>query len=166
MSIPKFNTIVYATDLGDKMRPVFRHAIGLAQHYQAKIIMLHVVEPLSATGLAVLDTYLPKQAAKVSEEGGLKKVLKRMKKRLEQFCIDEVEGYQKGKEASLVSDIVVVSGHSAEEINKVAEEYGADLIVVGTHTDSSFGHGLLGSTARKLTHTATRPLLVIPVGRD
>ena len=44
--------------------------------------------------------------------------------------------------------------------------YGADLIVVGTHTDSSFSHGLLRSTARKLTHTATRPLLVVPVGRD
>jgi hypothetical protein len=31
-TLPEIKTILYATDLGRYMRPVFRHAISLAQH--------------------------------------------------------------------------------------------------------------------------------------
>lgn len=161
MSIPKYKTILYATDLSENMRPVFRHAVGLAQEYKAKVIMLHVAEPIGATGQMFLETYLPKEAAKLTEEGGLKKLLKVMKKRLEAFAEEEIGD----RKASRVSDIVVVSGNAAEEIQKHAAEYAADLIVMGTHTKSGITHGLLGSTARQLIHASDRPVLVIPVNK-
>ncbi len=47
MDIPRYKKILYATDFGENMRPVFSHAIGLARQYDAQIIMLHVAEPLS-----------------------------------------------------------------------------------------------------------------------
>ena len=55
------NTILYATDLTDHMRPVFKTAINYARKFEATIIMLHVVEPLGATGEAVLSLYLPEK---------------------------------------------------------------------------------------------------------
>ncbi|WP_428606585.1 universal stress protein [Sedimenticola sp.] len=157
MSIPTYKTILYATDLGKNMRPVFRHAIGLAQQYQAKIIMLHVAEPIGNTGMAVLELYVPDMSEDFEHEE-LKEILARMEKRLEDFYTDEL-----GEDSDLVSDVTVVTGRPAEEIQKYAAAHNADLIVVGTHTTPSFGAALLGSTARKLINISDRPVLVVPV---
>ena len=163
MSIPKYRKILYATDLGDHMRPVFRHALSLAKQYKAQVVMLHAIEPLGASGEAVLEAYLPKRADKLREEA-LKKTLKLMKKRLQAFYQDELE--ELGEKPKLVSEVVVASGHPVDEICKTADDENADLIVIGTHTEGGFGHGLLGSTARKLVHVSKRPVLVVPVKRD
>ena len=76
MSTPQYKKILYATDLGERMQPVFHHAIGLAQQYGGKIIMLHVVEPLGTTGRALIDHYAPNLAMKL-EQDGLKEILAR-----------------------------------------------------------------------------------------
>lgn len=157
MSIPTFKTILYATDQGKHMRPVFRHAISLAQHYQAKIIMLHVAEPIGNTGMAVLELYVPEMSEDFEQEE-LKGILARMEKRLEKFYTDEL-----GEDSDLVSDVAVVTGRPAEEINKYAVAHDVDLIVMGTHTSDSFGASLLGSSARKLINMSDRPVLIVPI---
>jgi len=163
MSIPKYKTILYATDMGEHMRPVFRHAISIARQYGAKIIMIHVVEPLGPTGEWVLRTYMPKSADSFTKES-LDKMLKKMKERVEKFYRDELS--EQDKKVGLVAKILAVSGDCADQINNHAESLNVDLIVMGTHTDDGFGHGLLGSTARKLTHISKRPVLVVPVQVD
>lgn len=160
MTTPVYKKILYATDLSPRMKPVFSHAIGVAQQYGGKIIMLHVVEPLGMTGRALIDHYAPNLAEKLEHEG-LQAILVKMKQRLQAAYIDELGS--EGRSAHLVSEILVVSGHSAEAINHHAERLDVDLIVVGTHTDNTLGHRLLGSTARRLTHEATRPIMVVPV---
>lgn len=159
MSIPTFKTILYATDLGKNMRPAFRHAISIAQQYQAKIIMLHVAEPIGSTGMAVLELYVPDMSDDFEQEE-LHGILKRMEQRLEAFYTEEL-----GKDSDLVSEVAVVTGRPAEEIKKFAAAHDVDLIVMGTHTSSSFGGSLLGSTARKLVNSSDRPVLVVPVGK-
>ena len=160
MSIPKYKTILYATDLGEHMRPVFRHAISLARQYNAKIIMIHVVEPLGPTGEWILGAYMSKSAKKFAQDN-LQEILKKMKKRVQEFYQEELS--EQDKKVGLVSNIYAVSGDCAEQLNSHAESLDVDLIVMGSHTDIGFGHGLLGSTARKLTHISKRPVLVVPV---
>ena len=160
MSIPKYKTILYATDMGEHMRPVFRHAISLARQYDAKIVMIHVVEPLGPTGEWVLRAYMPKSAESFTKKK-LAEILKKMRKRVEEFYQDELS--DQDKKTGRVSNIYAVSGDCAAQINSHAESLDVDLIVMGTHTDDGFGHGLLGSTARKLTHISKRPVLVVPV---
>ena len=53
----------------------------------------------------------------------------------------------------------VVSGYAAEEIVSVAEEVGADLIVLGTHGRKGIDKILFGSVAEKVIKTATVPVL-------
>jgi nucleotide-binding universal stress UspA family protein len=162
MDIPRFKKILYATDLGHNMRPVFLHAIGMAKQYQAQIIMLHVAEPLGTVASWALETYLPNSSdLELSEEGGLKKVLAEMQQRLEAFYHEEME--DDPDRDHLVSDIIVASGNTAEEIQEHAEKLDADLIVIGTHTSSGMGHGFIGSAARRVIHIADRPVLVVPV---
>jgi nucleotide-binding universal stress UspA family protein len=89
MSIPTIKTILYATDLGKNMRPAFRHAISIAQQYQARIIMLHVAEPIGNTGMAVLELYVPDMSDDFEQEE-LRGIIKNMEKRLEDFYTDEL----------------------------------------------------------------------------
>ena len=157
MNIPEYKTILYATDMGQHMRPVFRHAISLAQHYQANIIMMHVAEPLGSTGMAVLELYMPEKMGSFHKDD-MKSILRDMKKRLHAFYLEEL-----GDDSELVGRVAAVSGHPAEEIAKYAADKNADLIVIGTHTGDKFDSVFLGSTARKLIHICDRPVLVVPV---
>jgi nucleotide-binding universal stress UspA family protein len=158
-TIPEIKTILYATDLGRNMRPVFRHAIGMAQHYDAKIIMLHVVEPIGSTAEAVLSAYLPDKKVDVMEREGMKKVLKQMKARVEKFCEDEMALCE--KKSSMVKEILVTTGRPADRIPQEAEKHQADIIIMGSCSEG-FGHGLLGSTARHVTQISHLPVMVVP----
>jgi nucleotide-binding universal stress UspA family protein len=157
----EIKTILYATDLGDKMRPVFRYAVTLAQKCGAKISMLHVSEVLSQQVHWAIQTYMPEADTRQIEQEGMKEVKDRMRARLAAFCKEELG--QSPEQSNLVSDVSVVTGKPAETIVKVAEDRNVDLIIIGTHTDSAFGSSLLGSTARKVTQLSKKPVLVVPV---
>jgi nucleotide-binding universal stress UspA family protein len=53
-------------------------------------------------------------------------------------------------------------GGPAHQIAHVAEELGADVIVVGTRGHSSFGGFLSGSVTQRLIHLAHCPILAVP----
>jgi nucleotide-binding universal stress UspA family protein len=44
--IPKIKKILYATDLSKNSVYAFRYAIDMAQKLDARIIILHVIEPI------------------------------------------------------------------------------------------------------------------------
>ena len=159
-TLPEIKTIIYATDMGRHMRPVFRHAISLAQHYKAEIIMLHVLEPLGSTGEAVLSTYLPGKKLEKFEQEGMKKILKKMKERLEAFCDEEMQLCD--RKNSMVRDILVTTGRPADRIPQEAEKHNADLIVIGSCSKGFLSSGLLGSTVRHVTQVSHLPVLVVP----
>ncbi|MCP3852531.1 MAG: universal stress protein [Gammaproteobacteria bacterium] len=158
---PTIKKILYTTDMGDHMRPVFRLAINIAQQHDAEITMLHVIEPLSSGALSTIDAYMPKFNPREVIQDGMKKALKTMQQRLDNFCEDEQ--IKDPSDCSIITKVKVVSGHSAETIVSQAVVLGADLIVVGTHTNPSISSNLLGSTARKVTQLSKIPVLVVPV---
>lgn len=161
MTYPDIKNILYATDLGDHMRPVFRFALGIAKKHDATITMLHVAEPLSAGVQFSINVYMPEANAKEILRDGMKKALGKMQERLDEFCEDELKETPEDRE--LIAKVKVVSGRPAETITEQAEQLGADLIILGTHTDPSFGSHLIGSTARKVTQISKTPVLVVPV---
>ena len=158
---PEIKTILYATDMGDHMYPVFRFALGIAKNHAARITMLHVAEPLSSGMRFAINAYMPEITAKEVLRDGMAKALAKMQQRLDKFCEDELEKSPEDRE--LVMGVKVVSGRPAETITQQAQQLEADLIVVGTHTDPSFGAQLIGSTAHKVTQLSKIPVLVIPV---
>lgn len=157
----KIKTILYATDMGEHMRPVFRFAIDIAKNHKAKIIMLHVIEPLSSGALVTIDVYMPKFNAKEVLQDGMKKALVKMQQRLSNFCEDEQ--IKDPTDCEIISKVKVVNGRCAESIVHQAEQLGADLIVVGTNTGPSMPSHFLGSTARNVTQLSKTPVLVVPV---
>jgi nucleotide-binding universal stress UspA family protein len=158
---PEIKTILYATDLGEHMLPVFRFTIGLAKQHKAEIIMLHVAEPLSSGVQMAINVYMPDTTAKKVLHDGMRKMLEEMHQRLNAFCEEELN--QNAADSEIIKTIEVVSGKPSDVITQQAEKFGADLIVVGTHTDTSFSAHLIGSTARRVTQFSKIPVLVVPV---
>ncbi len=158
--LPAYKTILYATDLGEHTRPVFRTAISIAQRYEAAIIMLHVVEPMSSATQAIVDTYLTEVDARKIYQDGMRAVLQTMKDRLRKFSADELQNQHMND--IRVKEMLVVSGRPSEEIIKAADRQKADLIVMGKSTRRIFGTDIVGSTARRVPRYATIPVVIVP----
>lgn len=56
----------------------------------------------------------------------------------------------------------VIEGPAAPTLVQAAEHEDADLIVLGLHSGGAFADRLLGNVASKVTHRATRPVVVVP----
>ncbi|OEU54455.1 MAG: hypothetical protein BA862_06185 [Desulfobulbaceae bacterium S3730MH12] len=158
---PQVTTILYATDLGDETRPVFRYAIDMAKHYKAEIIMLHVVEPISETAWAVISTYVDHTVTEEIERKNMKEVQEKMKIRLEKFYEEECDSDEKS--VISIREVMVVAGKPSEEILRVAEEEKADMIVMGKSIKKVRGLRVMGSNARRVSRLAKIPVLVIPI---
>lgn len=139
-----YRHILLSTDFGDGSEAVARRAHELAQLYQAKLSLLHVVDYMpiadSAYGPAVpFDMDL-------SEE-----LMKTAKRRLASMA----EGLGVSE-----SDCRVEIGSPKVEVIRVAEETGVDLIVLGSHGK----HGLqllLGSTSSSVLHYTKCDVLAV-----
>ena len=158
--LPEIKKILYVTDLGKHTRPVFRFALSQARHYNADLLMLHVVEPLGATGRFVMDTYLSEDAVQRFQEEGQREVLAKMKQRLRRFCDEEVGAYKLGTPP--VTEILVSSEEPSEEILRLADKHGVDCIVIGKSTHSLLGGHMMGSTARRVSRHSRVPVMLVP----
>lgn len=158
--VPQVKTILYTTALGSHTRPVFRFTVGLAQQLQARIILLHVVEPLSHSVRFLIDSYLKPDAAKDLHQQAAKGLLDKLHKRLEAFCEEELGATL--EQTTVISEIRVVSGLPCEVILYEADQHSADLIVMGAHSGVMHSD-FLGSTSRRVTLLSKRPVLIVPV---
>ncbi len=156
---PEISTILYATDLGDHTRPVFWHALAMAKQHGAKIVMLHVVEPISETALSVINIYLSKNLTDDVQKEAMKKIIVNMKERLKKFYDDECND---DNQSAWIKEILVVAGRPSEEILRVAEEDKANIIIMGKSTRKVRGVRVMGSTARRVSRMADIPVLVVP----
>lgn len=156
---PEISKIIYTTDLGGQTRPVFRHALALAKQYNAQVLMLHVVEPMSETAKAVISSYLSKELTDEVQKETMKEILAKMKDRLNKFYEDETE---QNRLPSLVKEVIVVSGKPSEEILRVTEEENGDMIVMGKSTRKVRGIRVMGSTARRVSRMSDVPVLIVP----
>ena len=159
--IPPINKVLYATDLGEHTRPVFRRAISLARRYDAKLLMVHVVEPLGAAGNAIVETYLPTETAeKLTKGKGMQDVVEKIKDRLHVFAEEEFEG--ETPERIPTVEVHVSIGRPSRELIRIAEENDVDVIVMGKSAHSFLGNSMMGTCARRVTRHSNIPVYLIP----
>jgi nucleotide-binding universal stress UspA family protein len=158
--IPKISTILYATDLGDHTRPVFRQAIAQARAHNASIIMLHIVEPLTETARAVIAAYMPNMDIDSHQKEGEKDIIAKMQERINKFKDEEFEGQD--EDNIPVKEMKVIAGRPSEEILTLAETLKVDMIIMGQSAKSILGSKVMGSTTRRVARMAKVPVLIIP----
>ncbi len=159
--LPDVKTILYASDIEEGSRPAFRAAVSMAGHYDAKITFLHVIEPLSATARNILKTMMNDASLNEMHDSSVENLKNKLVSRIERFCESELDSSEAMKEGQIIPR--VEEGTADRVILKVANEIGADLIVMGTRTHSSVGQFLLGSTANRVMHHTQKPVLIIPL---
>jgi universal stress protein A len=123
---------------------VVRKAAELARLYNAKLSLLHVIEPVTFAYAGDIPMDLTETQLALEEQA---------EKRLASFT------HQLDYE---VSHSKVVIGQTAAELRETAASLGADLIIVGSHGR----HGLallLGSTASDVLHGAKCDVLAVRV---
>jgi nucleotide-binding universal stress UspA family protein len=57
----------------------------------------------------------------------------------------------------------VIEGYPDQVILNLANDYSADLIVMGAHSHTLVGDVIVGSTTRKVLHRAIQPVLVVKI---
>ncbi len=141
-------SILLPTDFSECASHALPAAASLARMYGARLICLHVVEPIVPTvGWTPVAEPLP--VADISE-------------RLESSATRELPKIAQCAECDgLQVEDVIAHGDAASEIVRVSKERAVDLIVISSHGRTGFGRMLFGSTAESVVRYAPCPVLVV-----
>ena len=153
--------ILYTTDLSANSVFVLRYAINSAKKHGAKLVILHVLEALSPTAIALTMTYLDAENTLSISEEKVEYAKKRILKRLQTVCDSELNSDPEAE--GIVDSIEVVQGYPADEILGKADELNCNVIFMGTHGKGFLKHSYFGSTSKNVLHRARKPVFIVPL---
>jgi nucleotide-binding universal stress UspA family protein len=159
--IPEIKKILYATDLSKNSSYAFLYAADMARRHNARIIILHSVEPVRhmyAEGVSDRLEEILQKAKRGEREADVEEI----KKYLQEFC-KKIENQVGPPCGELVAKILVPLGHPVEQILKAADEEGCDAFVLGTHGKGFLRHTFLGSVAEDVLERTRKPVFIIPL---
>jgi nucleotide-binding universal stress UspA family protein len=157
----EIRNILYATDLGPNGPVAFRHALGLARSFGARLHILHVMEPLGEFAHSLIDSYLTEEVKEKLKRDGYTEIRREVESRLYRTC-DETD-CSDAERAALLDDFAAEQGVPFELIVDRAKAVDAELIVMGSRGHSALGEMLLGSVAHKVTMKSPVPVLLVPL---
>jgi nucleotide-binding universal stress UspA family protein len=159
--IPEIKKILYATDLSKNSSYAFLYAADMAKRHNARIVILHSVEPfryMYSEGISDRVEEILQKARKEQRETDREEI----KKYLQGFC-NKIEDQIGPPCVELVSKILLPWCHPVEEILKAPDEKGCDAIVLGTHGKGFLRHTFLGSVAEDVLERTRKPVFIIPL---
>ena len=139
-------TLLLATDRSARCDRALDRAIQLARQWNARLIVLTVVEPGWLTTERVRATPLPSWATQHDDP-----VQRTFLKLRRDANADDVQIEPRAVEGAKVGETVL----------KVAKDEGADFIITGVARNEAFGRTILGTTVDYLARHARVPVLVV-----
>lgn len=138
------------TDFSAAAQPALEEAIALARRWQARLVLLHVIEPIVqayawATDLAGGEIFVIEPDELQPEWDALTKALP----------LDGVQWEQR-----------TIKGDVATTVAALARELPADLVVLGTHGRTGIAHALLGSVAEAVARSVDGCVLAVRTGSE
>jgi nucleotide-binding universal stress UspA family protein len=137
--------VLVPTDFSASAEQALDYAIRLARTCNARLTLLHVIQPVPMggvdMGVALPEAYL--QEVEEAAQGSLEEALARV------------------TAAGLTAEQVVLYGVPFQEIVETAKARQVDLIVMGTQGRTGFMHVLLGSVAEHVVRLAPCSVLVV-----
>ncbi len=154
------HTILCPTALGPRWEQVFHFAMKMARCFDAEVVVVHAVEPLSPTAKVWVDQMIAEGTVDAIRTEGIAKLRQELRQRVERVCREELTSDPEALKR--VSEIRIEESFPAELILNEAERVSADVIVMGSHEHSVLGE-ILGSVAHKVIHRSSVPVVLFPL---
>ncbi len=154
----QIKSILYASDLSARSPAVFRHAVGLAEKFGAK---LHAVTVTLPTSELPWVEFVTRDTLEKVKTTGRERREAELKKYIDAFAEAHSEYDVKGVLASVKAH----EGQPAKVILDAAKNTLADMIVMGSRGQSALGEIFVGSVAAKVTMKADIPVVLVPIDR-
>ncbi|MFO7885911.1 MAG: universal stress protein [Desulfobacteraceae bacterium] len=169
MNLPDINisNILYPTDLSENARYAFAYAVSLADMYQAKITILHVMPEeqklleINVSGYIKPDKWdeIKKSHYQQTRESLIGKQRDHLliRKVLDHFS----ENAFNGRELDPVHEIIIERGNPVREILRQSEEQHCDLVIMGSRGHSTLADVMMGSITKRVLRRSKIPVLVV-----
>lgn len=147
------NTLLVPIDFSPGSRRALEVAIDLARPVAAKIHLVHAYHVVTVPAVPAVPTPgLEAQPIEIEAR---------------QRASDEIDAWFRDVvESGVEAETHLREGPAVETITEVANEIGADHIVVGRRGRSALAEALLGSVSRDVLHRARCPVTVVPGGEE
>lgn len=139
--------ILCPIDFSEFSRRAYCHALSLVEHYNAGLVLLHVVELWKYP-------YADYAAAEADYANFCRAMHKGGKEKLQQF----VSAYP---HSEIHPELAVREGRAPDSILSFAKEHNPDVIVMGTHGRRGFDRLMLGSATDRVMREAPCPILAV-----
>lgn len=158
--IKNIKSILYASDLhGVSGKLAFHSAVAEGIMHKAKIIFLHVIEPLNPMLERAVEVYMTEENREYISADINKLIHDDISERINSFLIEELPP----ESPPLEIEIKIMSGPPSNIILEVAENHKVDMIIMGTRTNNKLEQVFLGSTAHEVIFHSKCPVLVVPL---
>jgi nucleotide-binding universal stress UspA family protein len=141
-----YNTILVPLDGSERAELILKHVEDIAQHYQAKVVFLEVIEP-PQTVVAPDGIYVPDQ-----------NILEERRQEVETYLAAK---HSEFREKGINATVHIAYGRVVDEIIETAERENADLVAMASHGRTGLARVFYGSVAAGVLHRIDRPLLLI-----
>jgi len=143
MSIKK---IVCCTDFSENAETAFEAALDMAEKYNAKLFIIHVVPPFVNPLITDTEWGTPDEP----NQSLILKIEDRMHQEYASKIGEKVE-----------CKFVVLDGHVSTELIKYLEENHIDVAVMGSYGLTGMGLVVFGSVAKRVAHKAPCSVMIV-----
>ena len=140
-----YNNILVALDVSNEAETVLAHAVEMAEKFEARLMLCHVVEPIAVETNYDIGPTIDLEV----EQALMERADSFLQKLIETFNLKDTK-------------TITTIGSPKQELHRICEDEQINLLVIGTHGR----HGisiLLGSTANAVLHGTNCDVLSVKV---
>ena len=142
----EIKNILFPCDLRETSLKLLPYVVSMADKYNSKIYLLHVVEDISKWG----GMYIPHVPLDLYQKEAMEAAEK---------VVDKI--YRENLNSRQDFESLIITGKPASEILTIIDSKSIDLVIMGTHGYKGLERAIFGSVARKVVRESSAPVLVI-----
>ncbi|MDB4920941.1 universal stress protein [Mucilaginibacter sp.] len=152
----KISKILIGIDDSKQAEHAAEYGFDIAHKFGAAVGMVNIVEPMIMPASGGIDPMMGSSLNTATLQD--MEILDIQKNQAENIVERTIKQYAGGMQVTHFTEY----GSTADGIIQCSKEFGADLIVIGTHSRSGLDRLLMGSVAEHVVRHSEVPVLVVP----
>ncbi|GAA4805742.1 hypothetical protein GCM10023231_38630 [Olivibacter ginsenosidimutans] len=149
----KTNRILIAVEDSKYSEKAVRYGYHLAQAFDAQVALVHVIDPPTNSSYGAVDPIMGVNPMYIPE-------INEVQEEASTTLLDRLAALWSGATTHITK--MSRMGQPRKEIITAANEWQADLIVLGTHGRTGFDHFISGSVSEGVARHAICPVIIVP----